>query len=72
MEARFCWRRNGLPSLWSCGGDSCAFCHRVHDPEGGEGAVWGRGSVVGNIAVQREERREGGEEHRVVGGEEEK
>ena len=37
---------------------------------GGEGAVWGNpGGIVGeNIAVQREDRREGGEEHLVVGG----
>ena len=37
---------------------------------GGEGAVWSNpgGSVRGNIAVPREGRREGGEEHRVVGG----
>ena len=37
---------------------------------GAERAVWGNlgGSAGGNIALQREDRVEGGEEHRVVGG----
>ena len=75
MEARFCRRGDGLPTLWSCGGDSCPFCHGVRGAGGGEEAVWGNpgGSVRRNITVQREVRREGGEKHRVVGdGEEEK
>ena len=25
MEARFCWWGGGLPTVWSCGGDSGAF-----------------------------------------------
>ena len=28
-KARFCWWGDGLPTVWSCGGDSWAFCHRV-------------------------------------------
>ena len=61
MEVRFCWQGNGLPTVWSCGGDSCAFCHRVRGAGGGEGAVWGNlgGSIGGNTAFQRED---GGEE----------
>ena len=56
--------------MWSCLGDSCAFCHRASVAVRGEGAICGnpRGSVGGNIAVQREDRREGGEEYRGVGG----
>ena len=70
MKARFCWRGDGLPTVRSCGGDCCLFCSRVRGAGGGEGAVWGNpgGSVGGNIYVQRERRREGGEAHRVVGG----
>ena len=70
MEARFCWWSDGLPTVWSCIGDSCAFRHPVRGAGGSGGAVWGNpgGSIVGNIAVQRENRREGGEEHRVVEG----
>ena len=56
--------------MWSCGGDSGAFCHRVL----GEGAVWSNpgGSVAGDIALQREDTGEGGEKHRVLGGDVEK
>ena len=39
--------------------------------EEGEGAAWNR-CLGGDIALQREDRGEGGEKHRVVGGEEEK
>ena len=46
-----------LPTGWSCGGDSCVYCHRVRGAGG-----------VRDIAVQRENRRKGGEEHRVVEG----
>ena len=55
--------------LWSCGGDSGAFCHRVRGAGGGEGAFWSDpgGSVRVDIALQREDTAEGGEKHRVVG-----
>ena len=41
---------------------------------GGEGAVWSDpgGGAGGDIALQREDTGEGGEEHRVVGGDVEK
>ena len=42
--------------------------------EWGEGAVWSNKGVSlgGDIALQREDRGEGGEKRRIVGGEEEK
>ena len=56
--------------MWSCGGYSGAFCHRVCGAQWGEGAVWSNlgGSVGGDVALRREVRGEGGEEHRIVGG----
>ena len=41
---------------------------------GGEGAVWSNpgGSIGGDIALQSEDTGEGGEKHRVVGGDVEK
>ena len=37
--------------MWSCGGDSGAFCHRVRGAGGGEGAVWSNpgGGVGGDL-----------------------
>ena len=74
MEARFCWWGGGLPTVRNCGGDSGAFCYRVCGAGGGEGAVWSNagGGVGGDTALQREDTREGGENHRVVGGDVEK
>ena len=55
--------------MWSCGGDSCTFCKLGPGASRSEGAVRGNpGGSGGNIAVQKEKRREGGEEHRVVLG----
>ena len=70
VEARFGWRGDRLPTMWRCLGDNGAFCHRVRSAGGGDGAVWSNpgGSVGGNIALQSEDRGEGGEEHRDVGG----
>ena len=74
MEARFCWRGGGLSTVWSCGGDSGAFCYRVRGAGGGEGAVWSNpgGGVGGDTALQREDTGEGGEKHRIVEGDVEK
>ena len=60
--------------MWSCGGDSGAFCHLVRGAGGGEGAIWSDpgGGVGGDIALQKEDTGEGGEKHRVVGGDVEK
>ena len=67
MEARFCWQGSGLPAVWSCGGDSGAFCHRVHGAGGAEGAVWSNPGGSGeDIALQMEDTVEGGKKHRVV------
>ena len=57
-----------------CGGDSGAVCHRLRGAGGGEGAVGSNpiGSVGGDTALQREDTGEGGEKHRVVGGDVEK
>ena len=46
-----------LATVWSCGGDSGAFCHRVRGAGGGEGAVWSDpgGGVGGDTALQRED-----------------
>ena len=59
--------------MWSCGGDSGAFCtecvvlegvrEQLEDPGGG---------VRGDTALQREDTREGVEKHHVVGGDVEK
>ena len=52
------WRRgDGLPTVWSCGGDSGSFCHRVHGAEGGGGREqFGvtREEVLGEILLFRE------------------
>ena len=49
VEARFCWRGDGLPAVWSCGGDSGAFCHRVHGAGRGEGAVWSNPEALSKL-----------------------
>ena len=56
--------------MWSCGGDSGTFCHRVCGAGRGEGAVWSNpgGRVGGDIALQREDTGEGGERYHIVGG----
>ena len=56
--------------MWSCRGDSGAFCYQVRGAGGGEGVVCSNpgGSVGENFALQREDKGEGGEKHRVVGG----
>ena len=49
--------------IGNCGEDSCTFCHRVRCAGGSYGVVWGNpgGCAVANIAVRRENKREGGE-----------
>ena len=58
--------------VWSSGGDSCTFCHWVRGAIGSDGAACGDLRGSGNIAVQREDRREGGEENWVSARDKEK
>ena len=70
----FCWWSDVLSTVLTCGGGSCTFCHQLASAGVSEGAVLGNkgGCSGGNIALQKENRREGEEEPHIVGGEEEK